>query len=214
MSAPLPITTCVLRLQRTTSTSLASKQPTVENHAFLTVAANPLSLFSLLHILPRVYNHSVPADVITWICFEFWKNMWKASLHTWKINSSYFCMCIYTLTHIHNKYTYRQRDVAWPVADICKPGKENMNNVLWNFSLTTTQNSCGILQSLPGHAGSGLEHRVCNEKTVNLCRRLLCPGHDKSFQPQWQLEDLQGLKTAGSAEIKGFQEEENTYLRC
>lgn len=201
-------------LQRPAPAFLASKQPAVENRAFLTVPANPLSLSPLLHILPRVYNHSIPAVVISCICFEFLKNMCKASLHSWKINPLYFCMCMYMLTHIYNKYTYRERDVAWPVVDICKLGKENTNNVLWNCSLATTQNSYGIPQSLPGPAGSGLEHRVCNEETENLCRRLLCPGHDKSFQPQWQVEDLQGLKTAGSTETKSFQEEENTNLRC
>lgn len=195
-------------LQSPTPAFLASKQPAVENHAFLTVAANPLSLSPLLHILPRVYNHSIPAD-FTFIFFEFLKN--KASLHTWKIDSFYFCTCIYMLRHIYITKIHTEREMWF---DIWKPGKDNTKNVLGNCSLATTQNSCGTPQSLSGSAGSRLEHRVHNKETANLCRRLPCPGHDKSFQPQWQVEDLQGLKTVGSTETKGFQEEENINLRC
>lgn len=132
--------------------------------------------------------------------------MCKTSLHTLNMNPFYLCTCMFILTHIHNKYTDRQRDVAWPVVDIGKPGKENMNNVLWNCSLATTQswNSCGIPQSLPGHAGSGLEYRVCNEETANLCRRLLCPAHDKSFQVQWQAQDFSRSEDCRQSRDKGL----------
>lgn len=129
-------------LQRPTPAFLASKQPAVENNAFLTVTANPLFLPTLLPILPRVYNHSVPAVLITCICFEFLKNMYKTSLHTGRFTHFiYVCVRVCSQTYITNIHT--ERDVAWPVVDICKPGKENMNCVLWNCSLAATQNSCG-----------------------------------------------------------------------
>lgn len=144
------------------------------------------------------------------IFFEFLKTMCKASLHTWKINPFYFCMSTYMHTHLYNKYAYR--DVAWPMVDIA-----NREKRIWKMcSRTAHWQLLKIVvghPSCPAHAGSGLEHGIWNEETANLCRRLLCPGHDKSFQPQQQVEDLRGLKIAGSTETKGFQEEENTHLR-
>lgn len=89
-----------------------------------------------------------------------------------------------------------------------------MNNLLWKCTLTTTQsyNSCGIPQPLPGHAVSRLKHTLYNREQADLCRRLLCQENDKPFQAQTQV-DLQGLKTAGSRETKGFQEEENIQFK-
>lgn len=73
MHAPPQITTCVLMLQRPTRAFLGSKQPAVENHAFLTAAADPVSLSPLLHILPEVYRQSIPADYLhlLWISEEY-----------------------------------------------------------------------------------------------------------------------------------------------
>lgn len=199
-------------LQRPTPAFLASKQPAVENHAFLTAAANTLSLSPLLHIIPRVYNHSIPSDVITCICFEFLKNMCKASLHSWKTNPLYFCMCMYMLTHIYNKYMYREMwlDLWLTFA--------NQEKRMWTMCCGTAH--WQLLKIVVGYPSLCLAMLAVGWSTEYVMKRQKTSAggsFGRGMTSPFSLSDRLRICKAWrlqAAQRQSFQEEESTNLRC